>query len=138
MNLVEPMVASLLFVGAATGSVQLHLLASAADAADTRLQSVLDRVEAELQAAELLLRQRARSGVDGGHSCAAVAQAWAALLAAQPVAEGVQRQQGVEAGVEPPLLRLQVAAPGLPRPRERRYSPAAFAACALEAGDGLP
>jgi hypothetical protein len=135
MNLVEPMVASLLFMGAATGSLQLQLLATAADAADERLQAALDRAEAELQAAELLLRRRALAGDDRGRPCHEVVRLWAALLADQAAAEGLTRSQEVEAASDPPRLRLRVAAAGLPTPRERHYSPAAYAACALEASD---
>lgn len=138
MNLVEPMVASVLFIGAATGSLQLQLLATAADGADERLQAALDRAEAELQAAELLLRRRAQAGADRHRPCPDVARLWAALLAEQPVAPGLTRSQEVEPAADPPRLRLRVAAEGLGEPRERHYSPAAYAACAPEGGDATP
>jgi len=124
MTLLEVMLASVLFFASSTASLLTWSRAVAVLEADGRRAERLEGLEAELQAAEMRLRDPALQA-SPAVPCAAVRQALVQALEREPAAAGVVRQIATGEGGQP--LRLQLAASELRR--EREYDPAAFGGC---------
>lgn len=126
MNLTELLLASLIVQAAAFGSLQLLGLAAAASLSDSQRLQRWQQLEAELLADEQLLRQQPRPQPPEG-DCSAAAARLQALLAARPLATGLQRRWQQLAGGEQLLISLS-ADPAL-APRSRLLDPAALGFC---------
>lgn len=132
MNLIEPLVASLVFCGVASASLQVWSLGLAAAQSQQQRQSLQDRIDGELIASEAWLRQQPRPTAPP--PCAQVAPQLAASLGALPPAEGVQRQ--VDASADGQTLLLQVVGPVADTSRMRVLHPATLGLCGVEGSHG--
>lgn len=132
MNLIEPVVASLVFCGVATTSLQIWSLGLAATQAQQQRQSLQDRIDGEVIASESWLRQQPRPSAPP--PCAQVVPQLAASLGAVASAEGVQRQ--VEASSDGQALLVRVVGQMADTRRERLLHPAALGLCGAEGGHG--
>jgi len=124
MTLLEVLLAGVLFFGSCSASLLTWSRAVAVLEADGRRAERLEGLEAELQAAEMRLRDPALQA-SPAVPCAAVRQALVQALEREPAAAGVVRQ--IATGEEGQPLRLQLVASELRR--ERAYDPAAFGGC---------
>lgn len=130
MNLPELLLAGLIIQAAAFGSLQLLGLAAGSGAGDRRLQAHWQQLEAELLADEQLLRRQPRPEPPSP-DCSAEASRLQALLAARPLAAGLQRQAERLAAGEQLLITLTAepaAGPTLGS-RARLIDPAALGMC---------
>lgn len=126
MNLVEVVLAGVLFTVSAGSSLQIWSLVSLGVVQEERRQQLADRLEEELVGQEALLRLQGRRMLPAP-TCGASAAALQALLAARTPGAGVQRQLRLlpqEDG-----LLVELTAEGLPLRRQRLYLPAALGLC---------
>lgn len=129
MNLLEVLLAGVLFFGSSTASLLIWSRAVAALDADARRGALLEGLEAELQAAESRLREAALSQAPG-LPCQQRQRQLLAALDRDPAAGGVTRQ--LEGDASAAAVRLLLGAEGLER--RRSYQAAAFGGCL----EGLP
>ncbi|MDM7954446.1 MAG: hypothetical protein QUV07_14690 [Cyanobium sp. CZS 25K] len=132
MNLIEVLIGSTVFAASAGASLQLWALAGAAAMAEQRQQERMEQAEAVLLRAETALRRLAPGGVD----CSTAATQLQDLLAADPVAPGLERQLLRSASGDGVVLRLAVE--GEATARQRLYVPALLGLCgpAQQGGSG--
>lgn len=126
MNLVEVVLAGVLFTVSAGSSLQIWSLVSLGVAQEERRQQLADRLEGELVGLEALLRSQARRMLPVP-TCGASAATLQALLAARTPAVGVQRQ--LRLLPEEDGLLVELTAEGFPLRRQRLYVPAALGLC---------
>jgi hypothetical protein len=133
MTLLEVLLSGVLFLGASAASLEVWSRAVGSMGADARRMEALDGLEAELQAAEIRLRDPGLLA-SPAVACGVVLELLAVALDREPPVAGVVRQIQRPSGDEP--LRLLLVA-GDQR-RERAYSPAAFGGCSpgQQSGDG--
>lgn len=129
MSLMEPLMASLVFLGSAAAAAQLWVLALGASHVEGERQQRLDRLDAELVVlGSWLRRQAATTGSSG--DCTAVAARLAQELpqpeAAGPSAEFHLRADGV---TSPGLLEVELTSAAGPEARRRLFSVAALGLC---------
>ena len=129
MNLLEAVMASVLFAGSACGSARICALATASVAQDEHHQQLLEQTDAALAVVEATLRQQPRPPLPLAN-CPLQTQRLAAVVSLLPVPTGLARRLGPsEAGTQ---LVVTLEAAGLAQPRTRLYSPAALGLCSQE------
>lgn len=132
MNLLEGMLATLVFCGSASASLQIWGLAAVATARHDQRRSLMDRLDAELLQTDRRLRREA-AAILPTQDCGAAADALVARAATLPLPGGLQRQV-VRADR---WVVLSVGTVGGDPPRRRLYSPSALNLCG-EANGGAP
>ncbi|MCS5700662.1 hypothetical protein NZK32_16595 [Cyanobium sp. FGCU-52] len=132
MNLIEPLVASLVFCGVASASLQIWALGLEAGQTQQQLQSLHDRIDGELIASESRLRQLPRPSAPP--PCSQLVPQLVASLEMGAPAEGLQRQ--VEASADGQALLVRVVGPTEDASRVRLLHPAALGLCGAEGGHG--
>ena len=126
MNLLEVLMAAVLFVLSAGSSLQIWNLISSGEMQHQQRQRLADRLDVELAAVEGLLRQQARQ-VQALPACGQGAAPLALLIGTRPVHEGIVRRI-TPLDLEDGLL-LELAVEGSPLRRRRLYRPAALGLC---------
>lgn len=136
MNLIEVLMAALLFSLSAGSSLQIWSQLSQGVMREERHQQLADRLDAELAAVDASLRLQSRQ-LQQPPPCGNTATALHSQLASRPLAAGMRRQLSLLEGQEGLLLDLAVE--GLPIRRQRLYLPAALGLCsASAAGTAAP
>jgi type II secretory pathway component PulJ len=130
MNLIEVMLATVLFSCSAGSCLQLWGLVSLDAQRQQQRQQLAERLEAELVSLEAHLHQQPRQA-QALPPCGPGPEPLRSLLAAQPVAAGVQRQISA-LGLEEGLL-VELSIEGSSLRRQRLYRAAALGLC-LPAG----
>jgi hypothetical protein len=136
MNLLEVLMAGVLFLGSSGAAMAVWSRTAEALAADRERLALLDRLEAEVAAGESRLRDPALRFGSPQVSCSEVMGRLLTALDSAPPSEGVVRQLRLVASDE--LLQLRLEAGG--EERVRAYSPAAFGGCdspVAQEGEGL-
>lgn len=126
MNLMEVMVATLLFSVSAGSSMRIWSLISSGEARQRHQQQQAERLEAELASQEALLRQQALQATDLP-ICGQGADRLVALLKARPARPGVLRRI-TRLDLEDGVL-VELASEGASLSRQRLYRPAALGLC---------
>lgn len=127
MNLVETLLATVVFTASAAASLQLWGLAAVATARHDRLQDLVDRADAELMAVDLRLRRQARAEA-APLDCVAAAEQLVALALPASTDDAVSRQVAL-GGEGNAQVVVTVLVQELDQPRRRLYSPAAMNLC---------
>lgn len=126
MNLIEVLVAALLFSLSAVSSLRIWNLIAIGVTQEERHQQLADRLEGELAALEASLRQQSRQTLPRP-PCGNSATALQTLLRSRPSTEGVERRLALLP--EDDGLLLDLAIEGLPLRRQRLLLPAALGLC---------
>lgn len=126
MNLIEVMLATVLFSFSAGSCLQLWGLISIEEQQQQQRQQQAERLEGELVSLEALLRQQPR-GAGDLPLCAQGRERLASLLASQPPRAGVQRR--ITAVEQEDGLLLELAVDGSSLRRQRLYRSAALGLC---------
>jgi hypothetical protein len=126
VNLIEVLMATLLFSVSAGSSLQIWSLISVGMVQEERRQVLADRLESELAALEATLRLQSRQALQPP-PCGNAATSVQALLSSRPSAEGVQRRLTLLPANDG--LVLELAIEGLPVRRQRLLLPAALGLC---------
>lgn len=126
MNLMEVMVATLLFSVSAGSSMRIWSLISSGEAQQRQSQEQAQRLESELASVEAQLRLEAQQAT-ALPVCGQGAAHLVALLTSRPSRPGVLRQI-TRLDLEDGVL-LQLAGEGSPLRRQRLYRPAALGLC---------
>lgn len=130
MNLMEVVMAALVFSVSAGSSLQIWTLMSAGVLQQEQRQRLADRLDGELAALEAMVRlQSRRQGTPV--ACEAGAAALRQWLLTRPLGDGVVRQVSPLPQEDGVLLQLTIA--GSPGRRQRLFHPAALGLC-LPAG----
>jgi hypothetical protein len=125
MNLIEVMLASAIFAGAAGGSLQLWAASAAASQQSVERERLLERMDLDL----LQLQARWRRDAQGwaGLSCEAATARLESLAATAPVPPQLQRR--VEPAPEGTGLVVSLASPLDGLRRQRLFTAAALGPC---------
>lgn len=125
MNLLEVLLAGVLFFGSASASLLLWSRALATLQADARRGEQMEMLEGALLATESRLRDPALLPAPGGESCGQLERRLAQALEGAPAPLGVTRT--LEASLAGGPLRLRLSLDD--QQRERSFEPAAFGGC---------
>ncbi len=126
MNLIEVLMAALLFSLSAGSSLRIWSLISMGVMQEERHQLLAERLDGELAALEATLRLQSRQVLQPP-PCGNTAASLQALLSSRPSAEGVQRRLTLLPADDG--LVLELAIDGLPVRRQRLLLPAALGLC---------
>lgn len=126
MNLIEVLLAALLFSLSAGSSLRIWGLISMGVMQEERRQLLADRLDGELAALEASLRLQSRQALPPP-PCGNTASSLQSLLSARPSPEGVQRRLTLLPADDGLLLELAIE--GLPLRRQRLVLPAALGLC---------
>lgn len=126
MNLIEVLLAALLFSLSAGSSLRIWSLMAMGVLQDERHQHLADQLDGELAALEASLRLQARQAPQPP-PCGNTSTSLQTLLSARPSPQGVQRRlTRLSAGDG---LLVELAIEGLPLRRQRLVLPAALGLC---------
>lgn len=126
MNLMEVLIAALLFALSAGSSLRIWSLVSMGVMQEERQQQLADRLDGELAALEASLRLHSRQTLEPP-PCGNSADSLRTLLSSRPSSAGVQRQLSLLPSQDGLLLELAIE--GLPVRRQRLLLPAALGLC---------
>ena len=135
MNLIEVLLAALLFSLSAGSSLQIWSLVAMGVTQEERRQRLADRLEGELAALEASLRLQSRQTLQAP-PCGNSATTLQTMLSSRPSSQGVERRLTLLPAEDGLLLELAIE--GLPHRRQRLLLPAALGLCQSPAAEAAP
>jgi hypothetical protein len=131
VNLIEVLLAALLFSLSAGSSLRIWSLIAMGVTQEERRQLLADRLEGELAALEASLRLQSRQTLEPP-PCGNSATTLQTLLSSRPSSAGVERRLTLLPADDGLLLELAIE--GLPHRRQRLLLPAALGLCQSPGG----